>query len=171
MSVVGVNGNSIRIQWPTVIHATAYMVDLTDQASMTTQRYIHVHPDGPLPSLMDVQVDGLPPSTYAACVRCVAPCGAESASSPFSFMQVGWSPPPPLAPIAAPMVPALQAVPANVAPAPAATLLSCPPPPVAPAPTSFPPAAAVLSTTLAPIPEEGAAADVVPSCDDGLILD
>merc|ERR1712176_1464176 len=34
----------------------------------------------------DLRVDDLQPGTYAACVRCVAPCGCESACSPWAFL-------------------------------------------------------------------------------------
>merc|ERR1712224_314569 len=89
----GDHGSSIRIAWPTVIPASAYVVDLMDQTTMAAQQFIHVSPEGPLPSVMEIQVDGLRPSVYGACIRCVAPCGCESQSSPWSIMRVGWMQP------------------------------------------------------------------------------
>merc|ERR1712232_443620 len=89
MAIVGEAGCSVRLQWPTVVHASAYVVELIDQGTMASQRYLHVSPGGVLPTVTDVQVDGLQPSVYAASVRCVAPCGCESACSPWSFSRLG----------------------------------------------------------------------------------
>jgi len=157
--LVSVNsGCSVRIQWPTVVHATAYVVELLNQSTMIAQRFMRVMlPDGPLPAVVDLQVDGLQPGTYAACVRCVAPCGCESSTSPSSFLVVGTatqekstsSPPQ-----------AMQIV----ATAPAPLPLSCPPhfttPPSCPPPPSAPPSlplSAIVpsaSAMLPQIPEE-----------------
>merc|ERR1711959_55201 len=156
--LVSVNsGCSVRIQWPTVVHATAYVVELLNQSTMTAQRFMRVMlPDGPLPAVVDLQVDGLQPGTYAACVRCVAPCGCESSPSPSSFLVVGTATQEKN--MASPQ--AMQIV----ATAPAPLPLSCPPhfttPPSCPPPPSAPPSlplSAIVpsaSAMLPQIPEE-----------------
>jgi len=157
--LVSVNsGCSVRIQWPTVVHATAYVVELSNQSTMIAQRFMRVMlPDGPLPAVVDLQVDGLQPGTYAACVRCVAPCGCESSASPSSFLVVG------TAAQEKNMASPLQAM-QIVATAPAPLPLSCPPhfttPPSCPPPPNAPPSlplSAIVpsaSAMLPQIPEE-----------------
>jgi len=143
--VASENCCSVCIQWPTVIHATAYVVELLDQGTMTAQRFVRGMPAGTLPALIDLRVEGLQPSAYAASVRCVAPCGCESASSPWSFLA--------LAPFPPPVTPAFQMLLPNESPPFHAASL-CPPPP------SAPPALPVSATmptappVLPPIPEE-----------------
>jgi len=141
MLVAGDASCSVCIQWPTVIHASAYVVELLDQATMIAQRYMRV-PEGPLPALMDLRVEGLQPSAYAACVRCVAPCGCESTSSAWSFLPAG-------------SMPSLQGLPPNQPACMPANLLQphcCPPPPSAP--PSLPSAMTMPPTSLPAIPEE-----------------
>merc|ERR1711966_66233 len=74
-----------------------YVIELLDQGTMASQRFVRGMPAGLLPPLVDLRVDGLQPSAYAASVRCVAPCGCESACSPWSFLALA-SVPPPVAP-------------------------------------------------------------------------
>jgi len=164
---LGENGCSVRIQWPTVIHASAYVVELLDQGTMASQQYIHVSPEGLLPAVMDVQVDGLRPSVYGACVRCVAPCGCESTSSPWSILRVGWVQPAP----ASTTSPALHALLPNMPTGvPSVGLLACPPPPTAPPSLPLTVTTSAATTTLPPIPEE--TCDIVGSCShDILTLD
>lgn len=90
--IVAVTQNccSICLQWPTVVHATGYVVEITNQATMGSQRFMRAMlAETSLPPLVDLQVEGLQPGTYAACIRCVAPCGCESAASPWSFFASG----------------------------------------------------------------------------------
>merc|ERR550537_508588 len=47
------NGCGLCIQWPTVVHATAYAVEILNQKTMTAQRYLHAAPAGTLPFVMD----------------------------------------------------------------------------------------------------------------------
>merc|ERR1719428_565770 len=129
---------------------------------MIAQRFMRVMlPEEPLPAVVDLQVDGLQPGTYAACVRCVAPCGCESSPSPSSFLTVG-----------ATQEVSMATHPQNMqivashalATAPAALPLSCPPnfstPPSCPPPPSAPPSlhlSAIVpsaSAMLPQIPEE-----------------
>merc|ERR1712061_755994 len=79
-------------------------------------------------ALMDLRVDGLQPGTYAACVRCVAPCGCESACSPWAILPLACFPCGVL-----PLAPASH-IQAPSAPAPVAALMPnlSPPPPVVP---------------------------------------
>merc|ERR1711976_512467 len=85
---------SICIQWPTIVHAGSYIVELLNQNTMMAQQFVHAMPSGIAPPLMTLHVGGLKPGHYAACVRCVAPCGCESPSSPWSFSQLCSAPPP-----------------------------------------------------------------------------
>jgi hypothetical protein len=139
------------VQWPTVIHASAYVVELFNQGTMLAQRFMRAAPEGAPPALVDLRIDGLQPGPYAACVRSIAPCGCESTPSPWSFLQVG----------AMTVMPSggagllLPPAPASVAPAAAqcSILHTCPPPP------SMPPAlplstAVPVCMELPSIPEE-----------------
>lgn len=153
---------SACIQWPTVVHASAYVVELLNQRTMQSQRYMRVMlPEGILPALVDLRVDGLEASPYAACVRCVAPCGCESAPSQWSFLHLGSMVP----------VTTMQMVQPTVlasAPVLSSTPQPCPPPPSTP--PSLPLSALVPTVTLPQIPEE--ALDVVGNAnDDVLTLD
>jgi len=153
------NGCNVRFQWPTVIHASAYVIELLDQGTMASQRYSHVAPEGPLPVVMDAQVDVLQPGMYGVCIRCIAPCGCESTCSPWSNVQLGC--------VQSSGVHALHMMPTN-APAdmPSVQVLSCPPPPTAPPSLPLAATAAVLAT-LPPIPEE--AGDIVGHCSDEIL--
>jgi len=166
MLAAGDNGCGVCIQWPTVIHASAYVVELLDQVSMVAQRFMHMTPEGVLPALMNLRVDGLQPSAYATCVRCVAPCGCESSPSPWSFVS-GVLPMAHPQQMLAPNVPHM--LPPNVPPAaPVLATHSCPPPPSAP--PSFPSINAVPTISLAPIPED-TVISVEACADDILTLD
>jgi len=160
----------VCIQWPTVIHASAYVVELLDQVTMVAQRFLHGTPEGVLPSLMNLRVDGLQASAYAASVRCVAPCGCESAASSWSFVSgmVGMAPAmnmlPPQAPAPHHMMP-----PASMPNAALVLPHACPPPPPS-APPSFPASHAMPTLPLAPIPEEAAILSEN-GCEDILTLD
>jgi len=142
MLLAAENCCNVCIQWPTVIHASAYVVELYDQGTMTAQRFMRCPELGSaLPPLMDLRIEGLQPSSYAACVRCVAPCGCESSVSQWSFVTAGQ------------VMPSGYVLPPN-APAGVPGLIpqSCPPPPSAP--PSFPVAAPFATASLPAIPEE-----------------
>lgn len=158
IEVLAGHGFSVCVRWPTVVHASAYVVELLDQASMTVQQYTRVAPDGPLPVLMDLRVDGLRPSSYAARLRCIAPCACESACSPWSALLSAR----PAQFSEVPLVEAAQDVsPLPMAPT-ALTFIphvfsqACPPPPSAPPSIS---AGSAPTRVLPPVPE-GAADDL-----------
>eukprot|EP00929_Paragymnodinium_shiwhaense_P013629 TRINITY_DN121470_c0_g1_i1.p1 TRINITY_DN121470_c0_g1~~TRINITY_DN121470_c0_g1_i1.p1 ORF type:complete len:850 (+),score=170.28 TRINITY_DN121470_c0_g1_i1:156-2705(+) len=92
------NGRSICIQWPMVIHATAYTVELFEEGSASSERFTRAVPEGMTEALVELRVGNLQPTAYAACVRCVAPCGSESLPSPWSYLPPSWMVPPPVAP-------------------------------------------------------------------------
>lgn len=88
-------GRSILIQWPTIVHATAYIVELYEETSGTLERFHRVVPDNLREVLVELRVGNLQPAgSYGACVRSVAPCGCESSPSPWSFAPPSWFPPP-----------------------------------------------------------------------------
>merc|ERR1719253_566464 len=174
---------SLCMQWPAVVHASSYVVEVSDQDTMTTHRFSRALPEGVLTMVMDLRIDAVRPGTYASRVRCVAPCGCESAPSQWSVSQISGMCS--AMPLAAPMQ-LLPASPPCFSP-PAGPLL-CPPPPSAPPclPASFPMSAqaqttllpvlseevtvAVAPTTMLPaIPEE--AVDGMTSCEEPLTLD
>jgi len=154
ITLADATGCRLHLQWPTVLHASAYVVDLLDQGTMTSQQFTRAHPEGPLPTLMDLCVDCVGPSSYAAHVRCVAPCGCVSNPSAWSVL-LGFPVPAAIrAPSVAPT--ALEGLPC-----------SCPPPPIAP--PSFPSAHASLAA-LPPVPE-GTADQGAEEGEDILLLD
>jgi len=85
---------SVCIQWPTVVHATAYTVELLEEGSNSAERFTRAVPEILPEALVELRVGNLNPGAYAACVRCVAPCGCESAPSAWSFLPPLWLPPP-----------------------------------------------------------------------------
>lgn len=124
-----------------------------DQTSMLAQQFMRTSPEAPLPLLTDLQIDGLRPSSFTARLRCIAPCGCESAYSPWS---VSCIPCVPCGGIS--LAPAFNAAPPAVSPGAAAALQetfphACPPPPAAPPSLSTVLAPAVL---LPPLPEGAA---------------
>lgn len=156
VEVVAGNGFSVCVLWPTVVHASAYIVELLDQASMASQHYTRVTPDGPLPFLMDLRIDGLRPSSYVSRLYCIAPCGCQSPPSPWSVLSVACA-----LPLAGmPFANASQIVTPHAAVASSAITIipdvfsqSCPPPPSAPPAISV---AAAPTTVLPPVPEVAA---------------
>lgn len=86
---------SVCIQWPTVVHATAYTVELLEEGTTTPERFTRAVPEILPEALVELRVGNLNPGAYAACVRCVAPCGSESAPSAWSFLPPLWVPPAP----------------------------------------------------------------------------
>merc|ERR1712187_26098 len=86
-------GWTIHVQWPTVCHASAYVVEILEHQSGLSQRFVRVASPDVMASLTELRIDGLQPGAYAACVRCVAPCGCESIPSPWATLHVASSPP------------------------------------------------------------------------------
>lgn len=83
---------SVCIQWPTVVHATAYTVELLEEGTTVAERFTRAVPEILPEALVELRVGNLNPGAYAACVRCVAPCGCESTPSEWSFMPPMWLP-------------------------------------------------------------------------------
>jgi len=85
-------GFALSVQWPSVAHATAYVVDLREAGSQSVERFMRSAGMATRGSIVELRVGGLRPSTgpngqrYSAQVRCVAECGCESAPS-----MPGWS--------------------------------------------------------------------------------
>merc|ERR1711998_768583 len=111
----------MSVRWPTVVHAQAYSVEILNQNTMASQRYLHAMPEGALPFVMDMWLQNLQPGAYAACVRCIAPCGCESTCSPWSFAQLGCA-----APVMSTPAPTVVLLPSS---APSVLPQTCPPPP------------------------------------------
>lgn len=116
-------GRSILIQWPTVVHSVAYTVELFEEGSAAIERFQRAVPEGVTEPLVELRIGNLQPGSYGACVRGIAPCGCESAPSPWSFCPPvwpsshhGWGPVPPVPVTPAPEV---QGVPAPSQPPPA----------------------------------------------------
>jgi hypothetical protein len=134
------------IRWPTVVHASSYVVELLNQRTMMAHRFTHAAPEGMLPLLTEMHLAGLEPGLHAACVRCVAPCGCESVPSSWGVLEVSAAPSAALptiynVPLLPPVVPS------------GAPMLTCPAPPTMP--PSLPLAALTPPTVaLPPIPEE-----------------
>lgn len=146
---------SVCIQWPTVVHASSYVVELLDQGTMMAQRFLRPMQEGALPALVDLRVDGLQPTAYSSCVRCIAPCGCESAPSAWSFFPLGSLP-----------APNMASAPQMLAPTAPSSPPMCPPPPCAPPSFSF---TTTAPTTLPPIFEE--TMDTGNCCEEPLTLD
>jgi len=152
---------SLCMQWPAVVHASAYVVEVSD--TMTTHRFSHGGlPSGVSTMLMDLRIDAVQPGTHASRVCCVAPCGCESAPSQWSVLQISGMR------SALPLATPMQLLPSGP-PCfnPSAGPPFCPPPPSAPA--SFPMMAPAPTMMLPAIPEE--ALDVMTSCEEPLTLD
>merc|ERR1719362_41647 len=86
-------GFALSVQWPSVAHAMAYVIDLCDAGSQHVERFMRSAGMATRGSVVELRVGGLRPSSgpsggqhYSAQVRCVAECGCESAPS-----MPGWS--------------------------------------------------------------------------------
>mmetsp|Transcript_26121 Transcript_26121/g.60906 ORF Transcript_26121/g.60906 Transcript_26121/m.60906 type:complete len:822 (-) Transcript_26121:226-2691(-) len=96
-------GFAVSIQWPAVLQASAYIVELREAGSATFERFVRAAPEAKIGTLVELRVGGLKPAPgqgriYVAQVRTVAADGSESVPSPPS-----WSPPlPPHLPPAPP---------------------------------------------------------------------
>jgi len=87
---------TILIQWPCVIHAASYSIDLYDEGTANIERFHRNASEGLQEALAELRVVNLQPGSYGACVRCVAPCGCESVASAWSFLSSSCMPAPPL---------------------------------------------------------------------------
>jgi len=98
---------SVLVRWPSVSHATAYVVELRGERQ--TERFVRRVPVSTPGSLVELSIGGLHSTAqfHGAQVRCIAACGCESEPSPMGFLQMMTSvapvqpPPPPL--VAAPV--------------------------------------------------------------------
>lgn len=79
-------GCCILIQWPLVVHAKAYSVELFEEGTAAVERFHRTVPDNVIEPLVELRVVNLQPGSYGACVRCIAPCGCESVPSSWSFL-------------------------------------------------------------------------------------
>lgn len=92
------HGFAVSIQWPAVVQAAAYVVELREAGSSASERFVRAAPEAKLGTLVELRVGGLRPGpapgrVYCAQVRTVGADGSESAPSP-----LGWSPPLPSLP-------------------------------------------------------------------------
>lgn len=177
---------SVCIQWPTVVHATAYTVELLEEGTASAERFTRAVPEILPEALVELRVGNLNPGAYAACVRCVAPCGCESAPSAWSFLPPLWLPPPPAPmglggwPVGAPaQVPPMESVVgASIVPSnqpaylPTQTLLATNPSggPQLPPPPFAPPSWPAASPPIAAAPAQ-AVPTVATAEDEALVLD
>merc|ERR1712039_29102 len=104
------HGFAISVQWPAVLQAAAYVVELREQGSTAVERFVRSAPEAKLGTLVELRVGGLRPSpggarrVYVAQVRTIGADGSESAPSPPGTGYVGQ---------AAPAQPAPQPQPQN----------------------------------------------------------
>jgi len=145
----GENCCSLCVQWPTVVHASAYVVDVLDLSTMTSQQFMRGVSETLLPPLMDLRVDGLRSNQCVACVRCIAPCGCESPCSAWSYLPTAQ----PVVPTTTLFLPQILPLPNGVGADQGVILHSCPPPPTAP-PTLPSSVVQVPTVTLPATPEE-----------------
>eukprot|EP00931_Biecheleriopsis_adriatica_P087988 TRINITY_DN6238_c0_g1_i1.p1 TRINITY_DN6238_c0_g1~~TRINITY_DN6238_c0_g1_i1.p1 ORF type:complete len:901 (+),score=180.15 TRINITY_DN6238_c0_g1_i1:57-2759(+) len=86
-------GFAVSVQWPAVLQAAAYVVELREAGTTAFERFVRSAPEAKLGTLVELRVGGLRPGpppgrVYMAQVRTVGADGSESAPSP-----PGWSPP------------------------------------------------------------------------------
>lgn len=80
-------GFAVSVQWPAVLQASAYVVELREVGSAACERFVRSAPEAKLGTLVELRVGGLKPGpppgrVYVAQVRTVAPDGSESEPSP-----------------------------------------------------------------------------------------
>lgn len=80
-------GFAVSVQWPAVLQAAAYVVELREAGSAACERFVRSAPEAKLGTLVELRVGGLRPGpppgrVYIAQVRTVAADGSESAPSP-----------------------------------------------------------------------------------------
>eukprot|EP00930_Biecheleria_cincta_P006534 TRINITY_DN10755_c1_g1_i1.p1 TRINITY_DN10755_c1_g1~~TRINITY_DN10755_c1_g1_i1.p1 ORF type:complete len:878 (+),score=162.05 TRINITY_DN10755_c1_g1_i1:65-2698(+) len=86
-------GFAVSVQWPAVLQAAAYVVELREAGTAAFERFVRSAPEAKLGTLVELRVGGLRPGpppgrVYMAQVRTVGADGSESLPSP-----PGWSPP------------------------------------------------------------------------------
>merc|ERR1719230_2040254 len=86
-------GFAVSVQWPAVLQAASYVVELREAGSTALERFVRAAPEAKLGTLVELRVGGLRPGpppgrVYMAQVRTVGADGFESMPSP-----PGWSPP------------------------------------------------------------------------------
>mmetsp|Transcript_25721 Transcript_25721/g.59457 ORF Transcript_25721/g.59457 Transcript_25721/m.59457 type:complete len:498 (-) Transcript_25721:169-1662(-) len=86
---------SLQIQWPTVVHATAYTVELIEDGAAQPECFKRSVPESVAELVVELRVGNLGVRGYACRVRCLGPCGCESAPSDWSFLPPSWFYPPP----------------------------------------------------------------------------
>lgn len=80
-------GFAVSVQWPAVLQAAAYVVELREAGSAAFERFVRTAPEAKLGALVELRVGGLRPGpppgrVYVAQVRTVAVDGSESQPSP-----------------------------------------------------------------------------------------
>lgn len=80
-------GFVVSVQWPAVLQAAAYVVELREAGSLAFERFVRSAPEAKLGTLVELRVGGLRPGpppgrVYVAQVRTIASDGSESAPSP-----------------------------------------------------------------------------------------
>mmetsp|Transcript_31192 Transcript_31192/g.72711 ORF Transcript_31192/g.72711 Transcript_31192/m.72711 type:complete len:508 (-) Transcript_31192:166-1689(-) len=86
---------SVQIQWPTVVHATAYTVELWEDGTSQPECFKRSVPDSVAELVVELRVGNLGVRAYACRIRCLGPCGSESLPSDWSFLPPSWFYPPP----------------------------------------------------------------------------
>lgn len=98
LAVVDEAGYALVVQWPSVNHATAYVVELREPGALRAERFVRAVPQQGVGSLIELRVGGLRPAgpgcCYVAQVRSVAPCGCESELSQAAVLTTGAAPAP-----------------------------------------------------------------------------
>lgn len=87
------HGFAVSVQWPAVLQAAAYVVELREAGSAAIERFVRSAPEAKLGTLVELRVGGLRPGpspgrVYVAQVRTIGADGSESSPS-----APGWSPP------------------------------------------------------------------------------
>lgn len=89
------NGRSVLIQWPSVIHAAAYTVELQQrEAGGPTERITRQVPEGMTEALVELRIGNLQPGSYHVGARVVAPSGYESkiSDNAWAYLPSAWDP-------------------------------------------------------------------------------
>ena len=77
-------GFAVLVQWPSIGHASAYIIELRQSGCARTERFVREAPSVSPGALVELRVGGLVPGcAYEAQVCCVGHCGCESLPSPW----------------------------------------------------------------------------------------
>lgn len=159
------NGRGVCIQWPTIVHAVAYTVELLEEGMSIPELFTRTVPEPILEPLVELCVGGLRPGAYSIRIRCVAPCGGESSPSAWSTLPPSCTLGPMLPSVALHLPqPLLSTNPSAAMPLPAS-----PPPMFPPDVASLQAAGAPASTIGAPSSQVATSAHVTTS-DAALVL-